>query len=40
VDRSGTRSDAFSGYSSGRSERSASARGQSSRSRSGGGRRR
>lgn len=40
--RSGTRSDAFSGYSSGRSERSASARGQRSRSssRSGGGRRR
>jgi len=52
VDRSGTRSDAFSGYSSGSSERAASARGQSSRSsasrgggsrggsRSGGGRRR
>jgi hypothetical protein len=44
-DRSGTRSDAFSGYSSGRSERAASSRGQasrqsSSRSRSGGGRRR
>ena len=48
VDRSGTRSDAFSGYSSGKSERAASARGQSSRSSSrkggggggGGGRRR
>ena len=44
VDRSGTRSDAFSGYSSGRSERAASSRGQqsrsSSRARSGGGRRR
>jgi len=48
VDRSGTRSDAFSGYSSGKSERAASARGQSSRSASrpsgggggGGGRRR
>ena len=41
-DRSGTRSDAFSGYSSGGSERSASARGKSSRgsARSGGGRRR
>jgi hypothetical protein len=42
--RSGTSSDAFSGYSSGRSERSASSRGQSSRSSSsrsrGGGRRR
>ncbi len=42
--RSGTGSDAFSGYSSGRSERAASARGSqsrsSSRSRSGGGRRR
>jgi hypothetical protein len=40
--RSGTRSDAFSGYSSGRSERAASSRGKSSRSssRSGGGRRR
>ena len=39
ADRSGTRSDAFSGYSSGRSERAASARGSSSRasSRSGGG---
>jgi hypothetical protein len=43
-DRSGTRSDAFSGYSSGKSERAASTRGQSSRSsstrstsRSGGG---
>lgn len=49
TERSGTKSDAFSGYSSGKSERSASARGQSSRSgsrssggggRSGGGRRR
>ena len=46
-ERSGTRSDAFSGYSSGRSERAASSRGTSSRassggsrSRSGGGRRR
>ena len=40
-ERSGTRSDAFSGYSNGRSERAASSRGQSSRSRSsGGGRRR
>ena len=43
--RSGTGSDAFSGYSSGKSERAASTRGQSSRgggsrSRSGGGRRR
>ena len=40
--RSGTRSDAFSGYSSGRSERDASSRGQRSRSssRGGGGRRR
>jgi hypothetical protein len=36
-ERSGTNSDAFSGYSSGQSERAASARGQSSRSRSGGG---
>ena len=36
-DRSGTRSDAFSGYSSGRSERSASSRGQRSRSSSSGG---
>jgi len=36
VDRSGTKSDAFSGYSSGSRERSASSRGQ--RSRSGGGR--
>ena len=40
-ERSGTRSDAFSGYSNGGSERAASARGQgsrsSSRSRSGGG---
>ena len=42
VDRSGTRSDAFSGYSSGRSERAASDRGQRSRSssRSSGSRRR
>jgi len=43
-ERSGTRSDAYSGYSSGRSERAASARGQgsrsSSRSKGGGGRRR
>jgi hypothetical protein len=41
-ERSGTRSDAFSGYSSGKSERAASSRGNSSRggSRSGGGRRR
>jgi Protein of unknown function (DUF3300) len=44
-DRSGKSSDAFSGYSSGKSERAASSRGQSSRqsssrSRSGGGRRR
>ena len=31
-ERSGTRSDAFSGYSSGKSERAASSRGQSSRS--------
>ncbi len=39
--RSGTKSDAFSGYSSGKSERAASSRGQSSRSSSrGGGRRR
>jgi len=38
VDRSGTKSDAFSGYSSGKRERSASSRGQRSRgSRSGGG---
>jgi hypothetical protein len=39
VDRSGTKSDAFSGYSSGKSERAASSRGASSRSssRSGGG---
>ena len=41
AERSGTRSDAFSGYSNGRSERAASTRGQgsrsSSRSRSGGG---
>jgi hypothetical protein len=42
VDRSGTRSDAFSSYGSGKSERSASQRGQKSRSssRSGGSRRR
>jgi len=42
VDRSGTRSDAFSGYSSGRTERAASDRGQRSRSssRSSGGSRR
>ena len=43
LDRSGTRSDAFSGYSSGKSERAARSRGQRSRggaSRSGGGRRR
>ena len=42
VDRSGTKSDAFSGYSSGKSERAASQRGKSSRgsSRSGGSRRR
>jgi hypothetical protein len=41
-DRSGTKSDAFSGYSSGKSERAASSRGQGSRSssRGGGGRRR
>jgi hypothetical protein len=39
-ERSGTRSDAFSGYSSGRSERAASQRGQSSRNRSRGGGRR
>jgi uncharacterized protein DUF3300 len=41
-DRSGTKSDAFSGYSSGKSERAASSRGKSSRSssRSGGSRRR
>jgi len=41
-ERSGTRSDAFSGYSSGRSERAASSRGQKSRSssRASGGRRR
>jgi hypothetical protein len=38
ADRSGTRSDAFSGYSSGRSTRDASSRGSSSRSSSGGGR--
>jgi hypothetical protein len=42
TDRSGAKSDAFSGYSSGKSERSASQRGQKSRSssRSGGGSRR
>ena len=42
ADRSGTRSDAFSGYSSGKSERAASSRGKSSRSssRSSGSRRR
>jgi hypothetical protein len=42
TDRSGTRSDAFSGYSSGRTERAASERGQRSRSssRSSGSRRR
>jgi Protein of unknown function (DUF3300) len=39
-ERSGTQSDAFSGYSSGRSERAASDRGQRSRSSSRGGRRR
>ena len=39
-ERSGTRSDAFSGYSSGKSERAASSRGQRSRQSSGGGRRR
>jgi hypothetical protein len=41
-DRSGTKSDAFSGYSSGKSERAASQRGKSNRgsSRSGGSRRR
>jgi hypothetical protein len=40
TERSGTRTDAFSGYSSGKSERAASDRGKSSRSRSssGGGR--
>jgi hypothetical protein len=38
TERSGTRSDAFSGYSSGKSERSASARGQKSRSGGGGSR--
>jgi hypothetical protein len=38
AERSGTRSDAFSGYSSGRSTREASSRGQRSRSSSGGGR--
>jgi hypothetical protein len=36
-DRSGTNSDAFSGYSSGKSERAASARGQQSRGTRGGG---
>ena len=42
AERSGTRSDAFSGYSSGKSERAASSRGKGSRSssRGGGGRRR
>jgi hypothetical protein len=42
AERSGTKSDAFSGYSSGKSERAASQRGQKSRSssRSGGSRRR
>jgi hypothetical protein len=43
TERSGTRSDAFSGYSSGKSERAASSRGRQSRSSSGsrgGGRRR
>ena len=39
-DRSGTKSDAFSGYSSGKSERAASQRGQRSRSSSRGGGRR
>jgi len=39
-ERSGTSSDAFSGYSNGRSERAASSRGERSRSRSGGGGRR
>jgi len=39
-ERSGTKSDAFSGYSSGKSERASSQRGQRSRSSSGGGRRR
>jgi uncharacterized protein DUF3300 len=39
-DRSGTRSDAFSGYSSGQSTRAASTRGQSSRASGGGGSRR
>ena len=39
-ERSGTNTDAFSGYSSGKSERAASARGQRSRSGGGGGRRR
>ena len=38
-ERSGTKSDAFSGYSSGKSERAASQRGQRSRSSSRGGRR-
>jgi hypothetical protein len=37
AERSGTKSDAFSGYSSGRSERAASSRGNSSRSSSRGG---
>jgi hypothetical protein len=39
AERSGTKSDAFSGYSSGKSTRSASSRGQKSRSSSRGGRR-
>jgi hypothetical protein len=38
AERSGTRSDAFSGYSSGESTRAASSRGERSRSSSGGGR--
>ena len=38
AERSGTKSDAFSNYSSGKSERSASDRGKKSRSSSGGGR--
>ena len=40
AERSGTKSDAFSGYSSGSSTRAASSRGQRSRSGGGGGRRR
>jgi hypothetical protein len=39
-ERAGTKSDAFSGYSNGKSERTASSRGKSSRSSSSGGRRR